>query len=278
MYAGALVQDLTALRSDSGPEPSPGGRIAQRRVARHADGGPVPAGAHRDCRPAARARRLREALCRRRADLDPRAALPAAAGLRLGGDRADVELGGTDQKFNVLLAREVQRAYGVEPQSILCMPILPGIDGVQKMSKSLDNYVGVNDPPEEMFGKLMRVPDDAMPIYYELLSTSRRRPPAGRQARDGRALTARYHGEEAAAAAEERFDTLHVRHELPDDIEEFAVQRRRRAGAPARADGGGLRAVALGGAPAAGSGRRASSTARRSTARWTCRPTRSTAR
>ena len=83
--------------------------------------------------------------------------------------RADVELGATDQKFNVLLAREVQRAYGVEPQSILCMPILPGIDGVQKMSKSLGNYVGVNDPPEEMYGKLMRVPDEAMPTYYELL-------------------------------------------------------------------------------------------------------------
>ena len=76
--------------------------------------------------------------------------------------RADVELGGTDQKFNVLLAREVQRAYGLEPQSILTMPILPGIDGVQKMSKSLDNYVGVDDPPEEIFGKLMHFPT-AMP-------------------------------------------------------------------------------------------------------------------
>src|ERR671926_1206077 len=82
---------------------------------------------------------------------------------------SDVELGGTDQKFNLLLAREIQRAYGVEPQSVLTMPILPGIDGVQKMSKSLGNYVGVDDPPEEMFGKLMRVPDDAMPLYYALL-------------------------------------------------------------------------------------------------------------
>src|SRR3954447_584192 len=82
---------------------------------------------------------------------------------------SDVELGGTDQKFNLLLAREVQRAYGVEPQSILTMPILPGIDGVQKMSKSLGNYVGVTDPPEEMYGKLMRVPDEAMPTYYRLL-------------------------------------------------------------------------------------------------------------
>ena len=85
---------------------------------------------------------------------------------------ADVELGATDQKFNVLLARETQRAYGLEPQSILTMPILPGIDGVQKMSKSLGNYVAVNDPPEEIYGKLMRVPDDVMPVYGSLLLDS----------------------------------------------------------------------------------------------------------
>ena len=137
---------------------------------------------------------------------------------------SDVELGGTDQKFNLLLAREIQRAYGLEPQSILTMPILPGIDGVQKMSKSLGNYVGVEDPPEEMFGKLMRVPDDAMPVYYDLLlddpldeSLS---PRDAKRALAG-AITARYHGEEAADAARERFDTLHVRRELPDEIEDF---------------------------------------------------------
>ena len=83
--------------------------------------------------------------------------------------RSDVELGGTDQKFNVLLARDIQQAYGVEPQSVLTMPILPGIDGEQKMSKSLGNYVGVDEPPEDVFGKLMRVPDAAMPTYYDLL-------------------------------------------------------------------------------------------------------------
>jgi tyrosyl-tRNA synthetase len=136
---------------------------------------------------------------------------------------ADVELGGTDQKFNLLLAREVQKAYGLEPQSVLTMPILPGIDGVQKMSKSLGNYVGVDDPPEEMYGKLMRVPDDTMPTYYSLLLDEE----PGSDPRDAKrhmakALTARFHGEEAAAAAEERFDTLHVRRELPDEIEEFA--------------------------------------------------------
>jgi tyrosyl-tRNA synthetase len=135
---------------------------------------------------------------------------------------SDVELGGTDQSFNVLLAREIQKAYGVEPQSVLTMPILPGIDGVQKMSKSLDNYVGVDDAPEEMFGKLMRVPDDAMPVYYELLLDEE--PQADpREAKRHMAfgLTEQYHGAEAAERARERFDTIHVRHELPDEIEEF---------------------------------------------------------
>jgi tyrosyl-tRNA synthetase len=138
---------------------------------------------------------------------------------------SDVELGGTDQKFNILLAREIQKAYGIEPQSILTMPILPGIDGVQKMSKSLGNYVGVDEPPAEMYGKLMRVPDEVMPMYYELLldePLDTALPPRDAKRAMARALTARYHGEEAAAAAEERFDTLHVRRELPDEIEEFA--------------------------------------------------------
>jgi tyrosyl-tRNA synthetase len=138
---------------------------------------------------------------------------------------SDVELGGTDQKFNILLAREIQKAYGIEPQSILTMPILPGIDGVQKMSKSLGNYVGVDEPPAEMYGKLMRVPDEVMPMYYELLldePLDTALPPRDAKRAMARVLTARYHGEEAAAAAEERFDTLHVRRELPDEIEEFA--------------------------------------------------------
>jgi tyrosyl-tRNA synthetase len=138
---------------------------------------------------------------------------------------SDVELGGTDQKFNILLARDIQKAYGIEPQSILTMPILPGIDGVQKMSKSLGNYVGVDEPPAEMYGKLMRVPDEVMPMYYELLvdePLDTALPPRDAKRAMARALTARYHGEEAAAAAEERFDTLHVRRELPDEIEEFA--------------------------------------------------------
>jgi tyrosyl-tRNA synthetase len=139
--------------------------------------------------------------------------------------RSDIELGATDQKFNVLLARETQKAYGVEPQSILTMPILPGTDGVQKMSKSLGNYVGVTEAPEDMYGKLMRIPDEVMPLYYDLLLDE----PLDRSlaARDAKralafAITARYHGDEQAGTAQERFDTLHVRRELPDDIEEFA--------------------------------------------------------
>jgi tyrosyl-tRNA synthetase len=137
--------------------------------------------------------------------------------------RSDVELGGTDQSFNLLLAREIQKAYGVEPQSILTMPILPGIDGVQKMSKSLANYVGVDEPPEEIFGKLMRVPDDVMPVYYDLLlDETPQADPRDAKRHMARTLTARYHGEEAAEAAQERFDTLHVRRELPDEIDEFA--------------------------------------------------------
>ena len=137
--------------------------------------------------------------------------------------RADVELGGTDQKFNLLLAREVQKAYGVEPQSVLTMPILPGTDGVQRMSKSLGNYVGVTEPPEEVFGKLMRVPDEAMPTYYSLLLDEEPGPdPREAKRHMAFALTERYHGPEAAEAARERFDTLHVRRELPDEVEEFA--------------------------------------------------------
>ena len=138
---------------------------------------------------------------------------------------SDVELGATDQKFNVLLAREVQRAYGVEPQSILTMPILPGIDGVQKMSKSLGNYIGVDEPPEDVYGKLMRVPDEAMALYGSLLLDSLLDPrssPRDSKRTLARGVTARLGGEAAAQAAEERFDTLHVRRELPEHIDDFS--------------------------------------------------------
>ncbi|MEA2409047.1 MAG: tyrosyl-tRNA synthetase [Thermoleophilaceae bacterium] len=136
--------------------------------------------------------------------------------------KSDVELGGTDQSFNILLAREIQKAYGVEPQSVLTMPILPGIDGVKKMSKSLGNYVGVDEPPEEMFGKLMRVPDDAMPLYYDLLLDEKpQSDPREAKRHMAFALTERYHGADAAERARERFDSLHIRHELPDEMDEL---------------------------------------------------------
>jgi tyrosyl-tRNA synthetase len=139
--------------------------------------------------------------------------------------RSDVELGATDQKFNVLVAREIQKAYGVEPQSILTLPVLPGIDGIQKMSKSLGNYVGVADPPEEVYGKLMRVPDEVLPVYYSLLLDTPLDPSlAARDAKRAmaRELTARLHGEAAADAAQERFDTVHIRRELPEQIDDFS--------------------------------------------------------
>jgi tyrosyl-tRNA synthetase len=138
---------------------------------------------------------------------------------------ADVELGGTDQKFNLLLARDIQQAYGREPQSILTMPILPGTDGVQKMSKSLGNYVGVTEPAQEIFGKLMRVPDTAMPVYYDLLLDEPfdpDRPAVESKRAMARALAARFQGEDAAAEAEAHFDRLHVSHEVPEEIEEYA--------------------------------------------------------
>ncbi len=140
--------------------------------------------------------------------------------------RSDVELGGTDQKFNLLFARDVQRAYGVPQQSIMTMPILPGIDGRQKMSKSLGNYVGVTDPPEEMFGKLMRLPDEAMGTYFELLLGEE--VPEGDPMKAKRALARRiverFHDPSAAEAAEARFDTVHVAREVPDDIPEVSLK------------------------------------------------------
>ena len=95
---------------------------------------------------------------------------PLAQGYDSVALQADVELGGTDQKFNLLVGRELQRHYGQEPQCILTLPLLEGLDGVNKMSKSLDNYVGITDAPNDMFGKLMSISDDLMWRYYELLS------------------------------------------------------------------------------------------------------------
>jgi tyrosyl-tRNA synthetase len=140
--------------------------------------------------------------------------------------KADVELGGTDQHFNLLLGREIQQAYGVAPQSILTMPILPGTDGVQRMSKSSGNYIGVDEPPGEIFGKVMSIPDDAMPIYYSLLTHEEFDPsehPNQAKRRLARILVAQFYGEDAARQAEEGFDRLFKQHELPEDMPEFPL-------------------------------------------------------
>jgi tyrosyl-tRNA synthetase len=137
---------------------------------------------------------------------------------------ADVELGGTDQKFNLLFGRDIQSAYGQAPQSILTMPILVGIDGVQKMSKSLDNYVGVTDAPEEMFGRLMRIPDEAMAEYYRLLlgeALPAELAPNEAKRALGRRIVERFHGAAGADAAEEHFNRLFVERRAPEEIEDL---------------------------------------------------------
>jgi tyrosyl-tRNA synthetase len=137
---------------------------------------------------------------------------------------ADVELGGTDQKFNLLFGRDIQSAYGQKPQSIMTLPILVGTDGVQKMSKSLGNYVGVAEAPEEVFGKVMRVPDEAMPDYYRLVLGAE--PPAGVAPNEAkralaRGVVERFHDAKAAEVAEEHFNRLFVERRAPDEVEEL---------------------------------------------------------
>ena len=145
--------------------------------------------------------------------------------------RADVELGGTDQKFNLLLGRDIQRAHGQPEQAILTMPILVGVDGHRKMSKSLGNQIGVTDPPQEMFGKTMSIPDEAMDEFYRLLL------PATAAAQEGaplapmerkralaRALISWLHSPEEAAAGEAHFDRVVVDKEAPEEIPEARFQ------------------------------------------------------
>src|SRR4051812_37744124 len=134
---------------------------------------------------------------------------------------ADVELGGTDQTFNLLMGRAIQSAFGKPPQVVLTVPLLVGTDGVEKMSKSLGNHVGVTDPPAEMYGKTLSIPDAAMPSWYDLLLGEP--PPEGVPARDAkrglaRALVTRFHGEEAAREAEAAFDRIHIARQVPEDI------------------------------------------------------------
>jgi tyrosyl-tRNA synthetase len=135
--------------------------------------------------------------------------------------RADVELGGTDQKFNLLLGRDIQRAYGQPEQVVLTVPLLTGTDGELKMSKSYGNYVGVTESPEEMYGKTLSIPDESLASWYSLLLGSE--VPDDVQPRDAkralaRALVERFHDAAAARAAEDSFDRVFVRHEVPDDV------------------------------------------------------------
>ena len=149
--------------------------------------------------------------------------------------RADVELGGTDQKFNLLMGRQLQEQHGQKPQVVLTMPILEGLDGVQKMSKSLNNYIGIADAPRDMFGKIMSISDDLMWRYFELLSFRpmseiegfKQEIEQGKNPRDVKFLLAeeiiaRFHSQEEATAAREAFIAQFAKNRIPDDIPELA--------------------------------------------------------
>jgi tyrosyl-tRNA synthetase len=150
--------------------------------------------------------------------------------------KADVELGGTDQKFNLLVGRELQKHYGQAPQCVLMMPLLEGLDGVNKMSKSLGNYVGINEPPREIFGKLMSVSDELMWRYFDLLSFRddgevtgfKAETASGRNPRDIKVLlaqeiVARFHGQAAAVDALADFEARFRQGAIPDDVPDVAL-------------------------------------------------------
>ncbi len=163
---------------------------------------------------------------------------PLAQGYDSVALRADVEIGATEQKFNLIMARDIQRQYGQEPQVILTLPILEGIDGVEKMSKSLGNYIGITEPPEEIFGKTMRITDELIWKYFELVSSY-----SPEQLRDVRArlddpsvnpshlkrelardLVSQFYDESAAREAEAHFDRIHVQKDRPDEVPQLGVE------------------------------------------------------
>jgi tyrosyl-tRNA synthetase len=151
--------------------------------------------------------------------------------------QADVELGGTDQKFNLLVGRDIQREYGLTPQVIITMPMLAGTDGIEKMSKSLNNYIGLNESPKQMYGKTMSIPDKLIDNYFVLttnvpeieigqIQRELEDPsvnPRDTKRRLARALVTQYHNEEAAQAAEEEFDRIFVKKDLPDEVPEVSI-------------------------------------------------------
>ncbi|HOV80942.1 MAG TPA: tyrosine--tRNA ligase [Bacillota bacterium] len=151
--------------------------------------------------------------------------------------RADVELGGSDQKFNLLMGRTLQKEYGQEPQVALLMPILEGLDGVNKMSKSLGNYIGIDEPPREMYGKTMSLPDEMITRYFELVTSVPLEElkeikvglekgdlhPRDLKMRLARQIVSQYYGDDAASAAEEEFKRIFQKKELPDEIPDLRL-------------------------------------------------------
>jgi tyrosyl-tRNA synthetase len=158
--------------------------------------------------------------------------------------RADIELGGTDQKFNLLVGRDLQREYGQEPQVIMTLPLLVGLDGVQKMSKSLGNYIGINESPREIFGKVMSISDELMFFYYEMVTDVPRREiesfrdgirqgkahPRDVKVRLAKEICAQFHDGETAQKAEAEFNRIFVQKDLPDEIPEFAIPENEKSG------------------------------------------------
>jgi tyrosyl-tRNA synthetase len=151
--------------------------------------------------------------------------------------KADIELGGTDQKFNLLVGRDLQREYGQEPQVILTMPLLVGLDGEQKMSKSLNNYIGINEPPREIFGKVMSISDELMYLYYDLATDVPKSEiesfkngisdgsihPKNVKVRLAKEICAQFYDASTAESAEAEFNKIFVSRELPDNIDEYSV-------------------------------------------------------
>jgi tyrosyl-tRNA synthetase len=144
--------------------------------------------------------------------------------------QADVELGGNDQKFNLLLGRDMQRDAGQEPQVVITMPLLVGTDGVKKMSKSYKNYIALNDKPQDMFGKLMSISDDLMMVYYELLTQEnleeiKQMHPKEAKMKLGMIIVERYWGKESAQTAKDEFNKIFANKDLPTEIEEYKCDK-----------------------------------------------------
>lgn len=151
--------------------------------------------------------------------------------------KSDVELGGTDQKFNLLVGRDIQREFGIEPQIILTMPLLVGTDGVEKMSKSYNNYIGISDTPQEIFGRTLSIPDSLIFNYYELASDVSNEElnnikkeldnpetnPRNLKRLLAKKLVEMYHSKKDAETAEEEFDKIFIKKEIPDDIPQFII-------------------------------------------------------